>query len=519
MASSELIQTLEEIARIKESLPSRARGWCSELGLYVQMREMRGMTSLKAGGKFRSRIELWREYHRDSWQVKKYRSGEWEVLAESTLKLAKWLVPRGGVAATVKAEFRHAIKAFRSTGHLVLPEGIGSFPDDSVLGRIVSMYPVDFQYWDDTMLKNVEDRLLSYIELEPSQAAAWHALSIVYTVEGRFKNSLDTIEKAISIAPDQVQFHHEASSFYLSAIQLAVTPETASNMLGPVMGHCTLDALGRTYEEAKASCTQHLEAILALSRSYSDNRREKALEALHWLRAGAGGYEAVKTDDRSLHMSNSVNYHEDSGDSESSFCEYLTAGALRAILDSKTAPSRKVEMDVAINLTVFQLLLGMSMARRYPDKAKTVLIKERLPSPPGGLDLRLMYQHSATLAGLRGEEALFSSIEQDFNANFDRYEREGKGGSWILMYVLMRLMPLSSLDSMKSGADIDLDLLTESLFGAMKDGIGYILFLPRESLLREFEDKLKGYYVGGTELVDTSLDQALETYEKTYGVI
>ena len=176
-------------------------------------------------------------------------------------------------------------------------------------------------------------------------------------------------------------------------------------------------------------------------------------------------------------------------------------------------------MAVAINLTVFQMLLGMSMARRYPDKARNVLVKERLPSPPGGLDLRLLHQHSATLKGLRGEEALFSSIEQDFKANFDRYERQGQAGSWILMYVLMRLMPLSSLDSMKNGADIDVDLLTESLFGAMKDGIGYILFLPRESLLEEFESKLKEYYVGGTELVDAALDQALDIYEQTYGAI
>ena len=517
--SAELIETLEKVALIKDSLPVRARGWCSELGLHVQMHESHGMASLKAGGKFRARLEMWRESPDDLWTIRRYRSGEWEALVEPTLRLVKWLESRGGLADTVEREFRQSIKLYRSTGRLVLPETIGSFPDRSALGSIISGYPADFQNWDERMLQEVEKALLSYITSEPDQAGAWHALSIVYTVEGRFQDCLDALEKAISIAPEQIQFHHEASSFYLSAIQLSVVPEMASKLLGSTMGRCTLDALCCSYQEAKATCKQHLEAVLVLSRSRRDNRVEKAVEALQWLTAGAGGYERQKAGDRSLPISDSDGYHVVSGESDTSFCEYLTAGALRSILDSKTASGWRVEMAVAINLTVFQMLLGMSMARRYPDKARNVLVKERLPSPPGGLDLRLLHQHSATLKGLRGEEALFSSIEQDFKANFDRYERQGQAGSWILMYVLMRLMPLSSLDSMKNGADIDVDLLTESLFGAMKDGIGYILFLPRESLLEEFESKLKEYYVGGTELVDAALDQALDIYEQTYGAI
>ncbi len=64
-----------------------------------------------------------------------------------------------------------------------------------------------------------------------------------------------------------------------------------------------------------------------------------------------------------------------------------------------------------------------------------------------------------------------------------------------------------------------MDLLFESLFGAMKDGIAYILFLPKESHLDEFEQKLKTLYVGGSELVDVSLDEAIKAYEKAHGVI
>ena len=114
---------------------------------------------------------------------------------------------------------------------------------------------------------------------------------------------------------------------------------------------------------------------------------------------------------------------------------------------------------------------------------------------------------------------MFNSIEQDFKANFERYERQGQGGSWIIMHVLMRLMPVSSLSSMREADDVNVDLVAESLFGAVKDGIGYILFLPRESLVTEFDRKLGAFYVGGTELVDSSLDEALRTYEQTYDVI
>ena len=66
----------------------------------------------------------------------------------------------------------------------------------------------------------------------------------------------------------------------------------------------------------------------------------------------------------------------------------------------------------------------------------------------------------------------------------------------------------------------------------MKDGIGFIMFLPDESFLVEFEQSLKTSYSGGTalfdeslnyvnntELVDEFLNGIIEAYEKEYGVI
>lgn len=214
MASSELIQTLEEIARIKESLPSRARGWCSDLGLYVQMREMRGMSSLKAGGKFRSQIELWRESPRDSWQVKKYRSGKWEALAEPTLKLAKWLVPRGGIADTAECEFRHAVSAFHRTGRLFLPEGMAFFTEESHLGSIIHMHSGRSRKVDTTMSDDELMELRSYIHINPDHAAAWQALGRLYRNRRSFGASLAAINRALELVPYEAEFHIEAASIY-----------------------------------------------------------------------------------------------------------------------------------------------------------------------------------------------------------------------------------------------------------------------------------------------------------------
>ena len=199
IVSAELIQNLEKIARIKESLPKRSRGWCNELGLFVQMREAAGMARLQAGGKFRSKIDLWRDSPTESWQVKKYRPGDWEELAEPTLKLAKWLAPRGGLANTVENDFQYAINTFRYTGSLNLPQGIESFRPESALGCIVNMYAGGSQTLDDSVWQDARESIERYIRENPDHAAGWHALSRAYELQGRFGDSLDALDRAISV--------------------------------------------------------------------------------------------------------------------------------------------------------------------------------------------------------------------------------------------------------------------------------------------------------------------------------
>ena len=124
--SRELIDDLVRIGTLKSRYPFRERGKFNELGLFVQMKSLKGMTSLKAGGKFISRINLYQQREGEKWEVKKYKPGEWERSVKPTLELAEWLhkwegmwdAPLGGSIA--KLDFREAVEGFKKTGVLKL---------------------------------------------------------------------------------------------------------------------------------------------------------------------------------------------------------------------------------------------------------------------------------------------------------------------------------------------------------------------------------------------------------------
>ena len=120
--SQELIDDLVKIGTIKNGVPIRYRGMFSELGLYVQMRSRMGMTSLKAGGMFISKINLWQQRPGDKWQVKKYKPGEWEARVKPTVELAVWLIKTEGWGGKKsELDFKEATQRFKKTGVLELP--------------------------------------------------------------------------------------------------------------------------------------------------------------------------------------------------------------------------------------------------------------------------------------------------------------------------------------------------------------------------------------------------------------
>ncbi len=121
----ELLNKLESIGTIKNTLPFNARGWCNSLGLYVQLREMANMTRLQAGEEHKSQIDALQDYSSPEsifqWKVKKYVSGDWEKLVNPTLDIANWLSTYGGLPKEYADSFNRAIQVFKKEGRLELP--------------------------------------------------------------------------------------------------------------------------------------------------------------------------------------------------------------------------------------------------------------------------------------------------------------------------------------------------------------------------------------------------------------
>ena len=287
LVSAEIIQRLDEIANIKWLLPPSARVFANELGLYVQMREASGMAILKAGGRFRSRIELRRGSYSEPWRVKKYRPGDWVGLVEPTQRLVHWLAVRGAVLRAVKDDFEYAIRTFHSTGELELPERIDSIPDDSILGRHMEPYSDVHGPWDHVKGLGAESELLRYLEVNPGHAPAWQALMRTCIQLGRYPQSIAAINRAISIAPYEAEFHREAALVYITALKNASEPNLQMGILGPAQTHCTLEALQCSHEEARVSCIRHLTMVLESKRPDSGHYKRESLWLLEWCAANS----------------------------------------------------------------------------------------------------------------------------------------------------------------------------------------------------------------------------------------
>ena len=118
----ELLNKLETIGNIKNTLPFNQRGWCNSLGLFVQLREMANMTRLEAGGELHSQIDAWLDYsYSTDWKVKKYEPGDWEKLVDPTYEIVWWLSKCGGLPEEYVDSFNKAIEVYRKKGYLKLP--------------------------------------------------------------------------------------------------------------------------------------------------------------------------------------------------------------------------------------------------------------------------------------------------------------------------------------------------------------------------------------------------------------
>jgi hypothetical protein len=122
----ELLEDIRAIGELKNGLPFNQQHWCDELGLHVWYRDLDRYTHgvdgvwVKAGGKYSTKIEGWTDLKK-SWDVKKYKHGDWEALVKPTLDVARWLSDHGGLKIEDRDSFVKSIDLFKKSGKLNLP--------------------------------------------------------------------------------------------------------------------------------------------------------------------------------------------------------------------------------------------------------------------------------------------------------------------------------------------------------------------------------------------------------------
>jgi tetratricopeptide (TPR) repeat protein len=264
--SDGLLVKLLRIGEIKSSLPFDQRGWCNELGLFVQLRQANEILRLEAGGKFRARIRVQREGPNEPWRIVKYQAGAWEDLVQPTLELAEWLGDREGFPGLVKDDFDRAVKAFRAGSSLVLPRSAGSVLEG--IGKLG-------QLLEQGDSKNNIETLLRFVSTYPSDATAWDCLARSYEEEGRFREATLACKQALQFAPHDPQIHAFMALLYEAALQNAIkdiSSRLALKSPNPSIppggfirkGHetCTIESLGCTWEEARHGAIHHLEIVV-----------------------------------------------------------------------------------------------------------------------------------------------------------------------------------------------------------------------------------------------------------------
>ena len=123
-----------------------------------------------------------------------------------------------------------------------------------------------------------------------------------------------------------------------------------------------------------------------------------------------------------------------------------------------------------------------------------------------------------------GDETTLRSIERDLKTKDMLFTREGLGDSWKLMQILSRLGKETPASSRIEDETVESRIASDAMFGAIKDGIGFGLFIspfgtPIRSLIRAVPEEFMRHHIGDTEWIDHLLDACIESYEETYGVI
>ena len=247
---------LETIGVIKNGLPLRQRGWCNELGLFVQLNL--ALQTLLAGGKYRNRIGFHWRSQEDDWQVDRFRHGTWEALVQPSLFLAEWLRDRSGLPSYLEQDLAGAVGRFKAGREFQLPVSARTIGE----GPLASAAQIDFRV-DEFDFVAAEPGLREYLDQHPDNPTARDALREVLFQKRDFKAALGQGLEAMKLAPKDGDIHFEVAKLYFAAltnesrIRRGATNDTPDELRG-----CTLYELGCSIDDAGQAVWQNSEAAV-----------------------------------------------------------------------------------------------------------------------------------------------------------------------------------------------------------------------------------------------------------------
>jgi len=266
---------LEAIGRTKHRLPLKLRGLCNQLDLYVQLRERGGAARLEAGGKTKSKMDLWKDSPTDVWRVRKYEPGEWEELIEPTLRLAAWVEAHSEIIEIYEPWFMGAVENFQKTKVLTLPT------DEEIIIKCKKL-----------------------IEASSEFHSLWSTTYVLCKQSGRYREAFDIAKKELDINPSEASAHFAVGTLCYGALirnrdplnlsspamfERMVPPELANTLKKTdpdlftedpnVPEPPTLTDLGLEKEEAMRLHEFHAKETIRLTKS--SQIREEAKKQLH----------------------------------------------------------------------------------------------------------------------------------------------------------------------------------------------------------------------------------------------
>ena|GEM_PF-5376872 len=261
--SRELLEKVMAVADAKSVVPTGARLYLNDWGVYCRMNRLPGGGRLyQAGGKFIAKLRFIVETN-GSIVVRKYRPGGWECALEATYNYAR--LSRTYLEAKLK--LLEAEQEFSN-----LPNG-----------------------------QCIENRVLLVEKLVNERPDwTWPFLGTVYSEAGRFKDAEMVYIKGIEMWPNTSSPHDYLAEFYLYALANAGLLSPPDDFSHPEWAKVSLNDIGYTFVQVIRLAEKHVAEALRLAPPKDSALRGSLREKLSVLRRLPEALSTLGTDELEL---------------------------------------------------------------------------------------------------------------------------------------------------------------------------------------------------------------------------